>query len=499
MLRVPAFPALLAAFLPATPFAAGPNPNLPLDRPFTQREAAAGLLEGEYRRQISGDAPLGFMFPRPCVSALDSSRACGDGYRLAYRDSARDQSIGLSPMAAVEYRYVGDAVWAGEGGALLSGHKGIASFALDTRVYSETAEGRNWSSYDGDAVDYQDAGVTGSATYLSYSRYRGNLALDLPFGRLEAGRDAAQWGPALMGNLVFNAAAVPFNQYAFTTHIGPVSVRSLYGDIRAAGAGGVRAENALYAHRYELRLGRNLLFGVSEQLILYGEDKPYLFTPVFPLFIAKSFLREDNNNGNLAFDAAWRWPGHLLAYGEFLLDDMESPSSLLSKDYAQNKWAALAGLHAPFSVGGRAGGAVFEAVRIEPWVYTHFRDYPSQAANAGLPLGNPLGPNVLDFRARAYLRGPERGAVTGMLPGAAWYLGLTAALTWKGTGPGSDVADTTYGPDSNLEPKGFLRGAGDPELSAEPFAAWGLGPVRVEAAWRLASRPRGYARVTAWY
>lgn len=497
MVRTSAIPAaLLAALLPA---AAGPNPDLPLDRPFTQREAASGLLEGEYRRQIDSDAPLSFLFPRPCVSALDSSRACVDGYRVAYRDTARDQSIGLAPLAAAEYRYAGDAVWVGEGGVLLSGHKGIASFALDTRLFNETVEGRNWTSYDGDAVDYQDAGVTGSASYLSYSRYRGNLSLDLPFGRLEAGRDAAQWGPALMGNLVFNAAAVPFNQFAFTTHIGPVSVRSLYGDIRATGAGGIRAENALYAHRYELRLGRNFLLGVSEQLILYGEDKPYLFTPVFPLFIAKSFLREDNNNGNLAFDAAWRWPGRLLAYGEFLLDDMESPSSLLFKDYAQNKWGALAGLHAPFSMGGHPGGAVFEAVRIEPWVYTHFRDFPAPAANADLPLGNPLGPNVLDLRARLYLRGPDRGGVTGMLPGSDWYLGLTTALTWKGTGRGSDAADTTYGPDEYLKPKGFLRGADGPDFSAEPFAAWGRGPFRLEGAWTLAAHPAGYVRVMAWY
>ena len=56
--------ALLAALLPA---AAGPNPNLPLDCPFTQREAASGLLEGEYRRQIVSDVPLSFLFPRPHV------------------------------------------------------------------------------------------------------------------------------------------------------------------------------------------------------------------------------------------------------------------------------------------------------------------------------------------------------------------------------------------------------------------------------------------------
>jgi hypothetical protein len=99
-LAIPA--AFLAAILPSAATAAGPNPDLPLDRPFTQREAAAGLIEGEYRRQNEGDGPLSFMFPRPCVSALDSSRVCGDGYRLAFRDTARDQSLGLSIMCPVK-------------------------------------------------------------------------------------------------------------------------------------------------------------------------------------------------------------------------------------------------------------------------------------------------------------------------------------------------------------------------------------------------------------
>lgn len=504
VLRAPrAFLALVAGL--AFPTSAG-NHNLPLDRPYTQRNLEPRLLEKEYARLAGGDAPLSFLFPRPCVSALDSSRACPEAFRASFRDSARDQGIGIAALGAAELRPAGETVLAPEAGVLLSGHKGPASFSLDARFFLENAE-RDWVSYDGEEVDVQDEDVTGTSSYLSYARYRGELALDLPFGRLAAGRDAAHWGPALMGSLVFNQEAIPFHQYAFTTHLGPVTVHSLYGDLRAMGAAERSGGKDLYAHRYELRIGRHLLLGVSEQLILWELDKPYLFTPMFPLFIAKSFMHEDSNNGNLSLDLAGRFPGIGLVYGEFLLDDLESPSSLFLKDYAQNKWAALVGVHAARDLAGGRGGAVLEAVRIEPWVYTHFRETPATAANLDRPLGNPLGPNVLDLRGRAYFRGgafaaaagPESGVTDLAERGMGFLLGLTVAATWKGTGPGSFVGDTTYVASMAQDPKGWLEGADGPELSLEPMAALGWRWLRCEAAWAFAANPRGHFRALAAY
>lgn len=464
------------------------NYTLPLDRPYTLRNSDPALLEAEHHRVVSGSAPLSFIYPRPCVSALDSSSACRDPFRIAYRDSARDQDIGLAILGAEEYRNVGQDVFATEAGFITAGHKGPVSFYLDARAFSENADDRDWVSYDGESVDVQKADVTGSASYLSYSRYRGNLSLDLPYGRLVAARDAVQWGPALMGSLVFNQAAIPFNQYTFTTHLGPVTVHTLYGDLLAGPASRISPDKHLYAHRYELRLGRNLLLGVSEQLILVEINKPYLFVPIFPLFIAKGFMHEDSNNGNIALDAAWRVPGVAMFYAEFLLDDMESPSSLFLKDYSQNKWAALGGAHWARDLGADQMGVIAEACRIEPWVYTHFKDFPSQASNLDRPIGNPLGPNVLDVRLRAYYR--RAGGL---------YAGLTAAATWKGTGPGSDVNDTTYTASMGLMPKRYLEGAGDPDLSVEPSLSYGWKWLRLEGAWALGRESRGYARLMASY
>jgi hypothetical protein len=492
MFSVIVSPVLSGLILVAAACASPANYDLPLDRSYTLRNSQPLLLESEYHRLISGRDPLSFAFPRPCVSALDSSRVCRDPFRIAYRDSAGDQDIGLSVIGAEEYRYVDQDVWATEAGLVTAGHKGPVSFYLDARAFNENADGRNWRSYDREAVDVQNSDVTGTASYLSYSRYRGNLSLDFPFGRLEVARDAVHWGPALLGNLTFSRDGVPFNQYVFTTHLGPITIRSLYGDLLAAGADKVSPDKHLYAHRYEWRPGRNWVIGISEQLIMVGLNKPYLFAPVFPLFIAKGTMHEDSNNGNIAMDAAWRLPGVGLFYGEFLLDDLESPSSLFLKDYQQNKWAALAGMHLVREVAGGQGGLVCEAVRIEPWVYTHFKEFPAQASNLDAPLGNQLGPNALDFRARAYYSRDREAA-------GAWALGLTAAVTWKGTGRGSTVGDTTYSAADGLSSRPFLQGAGDPAFTCLPFVSYGWRWFRLEAAWDVATHRQGYARLMATY
>lgn len=490
--------AIMAACLVAAASAGPANPNLPLDRPTTQRNAEPGLIERERQRLMSGDSPMSFILPRPCVSPLDSGSVCGDPFRIRYSDTAGNQDIGLSLLGAGEYRYDRDPVWANEAGFLVGGHKGVASFRLDARVFNESLDGRTSRSYDGEAIDVQDADVTGTASFLSYARYRGEMALDLPFGRIAAGRDAAHWGPALMGNLVLNAQAIPFQQYAFTTHLGPVTVHTLYGELRSGGADRLSKDKPMYAHRYELRAGRNVLIGISEQLILVDQDRPWMFVPVFPLFIAKSFMHEDSNNGNLAFDLAWRRPGLGMIYGEFLLDDLESPSSLVLKDYNQNKWALLVGAQGVRTFAAGEAGMALEATRIEPWVYTHFKEFPAQASNLDRPLGNPLGPDILDLRTRLWFRdrvlsGPAAPSWGG------WYAGLTAAATWKGTGPGSDLMDSTYDQKVALQPKHWLQGADDPDWVLAPTASYAWKGFRLEGSWDLGTLPAGYARLEAGF
>jgi hypothetical protein len=439
---------------------AGLNPNLPLDRGYTLRGTEPASVEHAYRNIVAGAAPMSFIFPRPCVWELDSANACLEPRGWRYADPARGRELAFSPIVGYEYRRVRGDVQAGDFGLIAEGGSGPVSFHLDARMFTEASDDIFRTSYDRENVDRQDESATGSLNYVSYSRYRSDLSYDWAWGRLTVARDAAHWGPAQFGNLAFQQSAVPFDQVTFTTRLGPLSVQSLYGRLDETESWAfdtTTAAKSLFAHRYELQLVPNLLLGVSEQLILYKMSAPFAFVPLVPLYIAKTDVRERLNNGNLAFDLAYRFPGRGAIYTEFLIDDMQAPTSLFSDTWS-NKWAWLAGAQILFEAWGRQGGLIGEAVRIEPWVYTHYEPHTSQATNMGYPLGNPLGPDALDFTGKAYLRG------------SALYSSIRADLIWKGTGLGSGLHDVH--PSRDYAPFRYSLGAGRPRFTLQPEASY---------------------------
>jgi hypothetical protein len=427
-----------------------------LDRPYTLRNQEPHLLELQRESLLDDSAAMGFASP-----ISDAEPAPTRSLRIAYGDSANHQSIGLRLVGGEEYRYAGGHAWSSEAGGLLSGRKAFASFHLDARIFSERNASN--SSFDREEMDTQNQATTGSIDYSSYARYRGDFTLDTQLGRLTAARDAAHWGPGVFNNLTFNQDAIPFDQIAYHASIGPLTVTSLYGDLTAGASQSFSPANLdgknLYAHRYELSLGRRWTAGITEQLFLYGQNRPYLFAPIFPLFIAKGFMYEEANNGNLAADLAYRLPKRGYLYAEFLLDDLESPSSLFLKEYSQNKWAWMAGAHFLFDLPPGKLGLIGEYARLEPWVYSHFTPNTAQASNVGYPLGNPYGPNSQNITFKAYLR-PRGNA----------YFGLTQVLLWKGTDPGSDLNDPS--PRESTTRKAFLGGAGSPSYTLQPEFAW---------------------------
>ena len=443
---------------------------MPLDRTFTLKNSVPFILENDYGRKIEGSLPLGFIYPRPCDTIAVPGGSCGEYGRFSIRDLRGDQAIGFTPLVAEEFRDQMGPLSATEAGLSVTGNKGAVSFFLDARMFAESGRSKSHTPFDREGVDIQNDSLTGTVSFDSYARYRGNLSYDSPIGRFTAARDAVHWGPGLFSNLTFHQDAVPFNQYSFSTSLGPLSVITLYGDL-AIDDHYISTENLkdknLYAHRYELSVGNNLLVGLSEQLILYEQNKPYLFVPIFPLFIAKGFMFEHANNGNLAMDATYRRPGLGMIYTEFLLDDLESPSSLFTKDYRQNKWAWMAGAHAMREIGRGTAGVIFEYARIQPWVYTHFVPNTAQTSNLGYPLGNQLGPNSQSVIAKAYYRLP-RGA----------YASLKLSLLWKGRGEGSSLSDPFHDP---FEPAEFLKGAGEPRFLFNPFLSYRWKAATLEA------------------
>lgn len=411
----------------------------------------------------SGEDALGFVFP-----AYAGEEDCLPGPRpnLAFADSANRRSASMIFIGGEEFHSAGGGPWTTEVGGLAAGNLGGASFRLDLRSYTEVGGRAGRPSFDREDVDEQNAETSGSLDYRSYSRFRGDLTLDLPFGSLTAARDAAHWGPGLLLNPVLNREAIPFFHFAFTTALGPLKVASLYGDLAAGDGQAFESQNllprSLFAHRFELALGKSWLLGVTEQLILFDLSKPFLFAPVFPLFVAKGLMVEDRTNGSIAGDLAWRSPFSTLFYGEFLLDDLESPSSLFTKDYVQNKWALLAGAHWSRAFERVRAGAVAEFGHVEPWVYAHFEPFTAQASHAGYPLGNPHGADSRTVNLKGYAR-----FASGL------YAGLKAGIYWKGTGPGAALNSPV--PRDATAPKEFLEGEDGPDFAAEPEAEWAGG------------------------
>jgi hypothetical protein len=460
------------------------NPNLPLDRPFTLRNAEPFLLEKEHHRQLSGTSRLFFTFPRPCRSPADSSRVCGDGGLWRYRDTAQHRHLAFSPVAGYGYRYHGEDVHAFEGGLLASGTGGALSLDLDMRTYTELHEERSHESYDRETVERQSEEASRTVAYSSYSRYRSGMSYDWGWGRITVGRDAAHWGPGLYANLVFHQDAVPFNQVALTGRWGPLSVTSLYGRLVVAAertASLSPASRSVYAHRYEWSAGNRLL-GASEQMVLYDQEEPFAFAPIVPLFIMKGDGWERFNNGNIAFDLAYRAPRLGAIYTEFLVDDVQSPTAIFDDTWS-NKWAWMAGLHAIRGIAGWETGLIAEYSRIEPWVYTHYLPGTAQSANAGFPLGNPAGPNSMSVILKSYAR--REGGL---------YAGLGSRWDWKGTDRGSSLADS-----SEPEPprrKVFLGGSPSaPRWTLEATCAYRWAWAGAEASAALSSSPRLAGRI----
>jgi hypothetical protein len=186
------------------------GPNLPLDRPYTLRNSGLPILEQERSRQIRSQSELAFILPRAC-HANDSAWPCRQDAKIRFGDSTQG-SLGIQAIVGEEYRHGQAGGWSTEGGMLAAGEKASASFALDARFYTDVGGDLDGISFDREQVDVQDGDVTGSISYKSYVRYRGNFSLDLPVGRFGVARDAAHWGPGIFGNLVFNQDAVPFDQ-----------------------------------------------------------------------------------------------------------------------------------------------------------------------------------------------------------------------------------------------------------------------------------------------
>ncbi|WP_294959905.1 hypothetical protein [uncultured Fibrobacter sp.] len=426
-------------------------------RNLRQLDYAPMLLE--YHAQTVGEGRQFFTYPRRNLNFREEFRYDRKKALISFgTDSSHSYAIAASPILGIDYRgseALNDTVWpAFDGGLYLRGYADSLDFDLDARIYAEShsagsvdGDKRKPKSFDGEVFDVQHED-RGGVDYVSYARYRAHLGFNYAFARIQLARDVLHWGPGYYNNLAMNQFALPYNMVTLDVVFGPLRIFSAYADLRV-NSWSYSKENLndrnMYAHRYEVALG-NLTVGMSELQILYNENKPWLFTPVVPLFIEKGNYTERVNNGALAFDANYRLFRMLRLYGEFFLDDMESPYAVYENRYSNNRWAGMMGMQfahdtylakRPLQL-----GTIAEIARVEPYTYCHYDTASAQMAHLGAPIGNPNGPNSLAIDWTLYAQSRE------------FFLGLHNKWLWKGEDYGSSLND----PYKTVE-KRFIHGA----------------------------------------
>ena len=440
-----------------------------LNRPFTQKSFNDFPLEKRIHHQIKSDSSMSFVFPKYCGG--NKPKICSN-YKINYQQ--KKKYIGLKLIGAIEYRnFIEDGynTRSGEGGIIIGAKHNFMDINLDARIFGELSSNKNFPSYDREFVDKQSGEVNDLTSFASFSRYRGNMTFYFDIGIVSIARDVIHWGPGLYNNFIFNQNAIPFNHLSYQTQIGPVKVISLYGSLlieNRATSNLNQKKRDLYAHRYEFNIGKNLLLGVSEQIILYENNHPFFFVPFVPLFIEKSLIDENSNNGNLSFDLSYRMPKLGSVYSELFIDDMESPASLFTKDFIQNKWGVLMGIMAIYDIENFSNGVILEYARLEPYSYSHFVENTAQTAHQNYPLGNQLGPNSQVVNIKIYSRYM-----------AKYYLSGKIDIIWKGSDIGSQINDITPRNSTMEGGKTFLKGV-DPYYSLQIFASAKWGMVKTE-------------------
>lgn len=436
---------VLAAIAFAEP---GSSPVISSERTRNLRGLDYAPMLFEYHRQTVDDGRHFFTYPRRDTTFQK------DFYKnhkksMAFFESDSNYShkfaIAVSPVIGIDYKSssaLGDTIWpAIDAGLFIRGFADSLDFDLDARIYSEGHAAKKPKSYDHEVFDVQskDRG-DGGIDYVSFARYRAHFALNYAWARLQLARDVLHWGPGYYNNLSLNQFALPYNMLSLDLTFGPLRIYSVYADLRV-NSWSYSKDNLndrnLYAHRYELAL-KNVTFGISELQILYNENKPWLFVPVAPLFIEKGNYSERVNNGALAVDFNVQLFKLARVYGEFFLDDMESPYAVYQNRYSNNRWAAMLGLQVArdTEIKGKLLqlGTIAEIARVEPYTYCHYDTAQAQMAHLGLPLGNPNGPNSLAIDWTLYSRLFWNHS-------ASIFFGLHNKWLWKGIDRGSDIND----------------------------------------------------------
>jgi len=258
------------------------------------------------------------------------------------------------------------------------------------------------------------------------------FSIGLPFGAVQIGRQALDWGPSDSANLVLSGTAKPYEYLGYAFDIGGKGTFMwMTGVLQPFGFSRDYDYKLVTAHRLEYQVLPWLLFAIHESIV-YGYRFELAYMNPLALYYIAEVNKGDQDNKLGGIDLVVHVPDTKL-YLSLLADDWDF-GELFSFTYFHNLWAMILGAK-NYSVPGLTLGA--EYVHLSHWMYTHWTD--NNYTNWDTHLGHPLQPNSHLFSVNA-----EYGILEGL------EAGIDVRLGQKGRGDIDTPADwaaeaTLYG------------------------------------------------------
>ena len=205
-------------------------------------------------------------------------------------------------------------------------------------------------------------------------------------------------GPGEEASLLLSGTAAPLTGLALRARIDPLRADGIALSVTLDPASGEQ----LAMHRLEWQPSDGLRLGIGEGA-RYRSDawRPLYLMGMIPYVLVQRLEVQDRpdsaaalrNNVLVAFDGAWRVVPGLRAYGEGLVDDIDSANG------STRKYGYQLGAEGVTALGdGRLVWGT-EYTRLTRYVYTSF--FGRSFAAQGRPLGFPTGPDARRIRVRA--------------------------------------------------------------------------------------------------